>query len=359
MVGLAGRHILTVGDRTFDWEDLVLCGCLWGEWQALRRRVAEGLACLARLEQLEDDDPDALADEEIEAVAAEFRYARDLVAAEDLERWLARRGLDSDAWIDWVKRTLLLTKWSEDLDAIVEEYAIDPDELETALECEAVCTGLASSLATRLAGRAAIHARLAAERQPGDEIPTGDVEDLLAGVPDVLLDEGLPGLPGPACRARLEDLAKLEGAWRGFTATHATTAAMRSLVETRRLDWIRLSVRLVVVSDRDTASEIALCVREDRRDLAAMCAEVGVPVRETTWYLDEAAEPLRDLLVAARPGDLLGPVPYDDGYLLLAVLSKVWPAESDPDVRQRAERALLDRLAAREIEARVTWHETL
>ena len=33
--------------------------------------------------------------------------------------------------------------------------------------------------------------------------------------------------------------------------------------------------------------------------------------------------------------------------------------ETDPDIRHRAERALLDRLATREIEDRVTWHESL
>jgi parvulin-like peptidyl-prolyl isomerase len=100
-------------------------------------------------------------------------------------------------------------------------------------------------------------------------------------------------------------------------------------------------------------------VRDDGEDLLATCAQAGEHVTEATWFVDETDGRLRDALVAARPGDLLGPVPIDQGFVLIAVLSKVLPVESDPEVRQRAERALLDRLVTREIQDRVTWHEKL
>ena len=75
----------TVAGTSYAWEDLVLAGCLWGDSPALEASVRDGLACLARLDDLDEDDEDALAEEDVETAATEFRYARDLVAASDLE----------------------------------------------------------------------------------------------------------------------------------------------------------------------------------------------------------------------------------------------------------------------------------
>ena len=358
MAALAGRPILTVGGATYHWEDLVLCGHLWGDWPALQQRVATGLACLARLDELEEGDADELDEKDVEAAAEEFRYARDLVAAEDMEAWLEHRGLDADEWLDCLRRNLLLAKWADDLDAIVEEFATDPDDVEAAMDAEAICTNVAASLATRLAGRAAIHARLA-QGQAGAAAADADVQALLGAVSESVLEEGLPALPAETCRQRLQRLAQLELAWRRFAETQLTPTALRSLVDTNRLDWIRLTVRTVTVGTRDVANEIALCVRDDGEDFLATCAQAGQRVTEATWFVGETDGRLRDALVAARPGDLLGPLAIDQGFIVIAVLGKVLPAEGDPEVRQRAERALLDRLVAREIQDRVTWHEKL
>ena len=54
---LAGQRIFTVAGTSYAWEDLVLAGCLWGDWPALEARVRDGLACLARLDELDEDAP--------------------------------------------------------------------------------------------------------------------------------------------------------------------------------------------------------------------------------------------------------------------------------------------------------------
>ena len=65
--------------------------------------MRSGLACLARLDDLDEDEEDALDEADVETAAAEFRYARDLVAATDLEAcWSgagspSRRGSTSSA----------------------------------------------------------------------------------------------------------------------------------------------------------------------------------------------------------------------------------------------------------------------
>jgi len=358
MPALAGQRIFSVGGTSYTWEDLVVAACLWGDWPALESQVRDGLACLARLDDLDEDDEDALDEDDVEAAAAEFRYSRDLVAAADLEAWLERRGLTVDGWLDFVRRSLLRARWADDLAAIREEYEIDDEEVAAALECEAVCGGLAADLAGRLAARVAIRAR--DEAAGGDADTRGrEAEGLAAAVPEDLLERALPGLPARARRDRLRALARLEVIWRPFAAGAATPDGLRALVAARRLDWMRVSAQMVVAADEDVAREIALCVRVDARPLAEVAGEAGLSAETAELWMEDLAEPLRDVLVGARPGELLGPLADKDGHLVLAVGAKRLPSPDDPAVRARAERALLARTVDREVADRVTWHESL
>ncbi|HTO12986.1 MAG TPA: hypothetical protein VMQ51_15535, partial [Candidatus Binatia bacterium] len=246
----------------------MVAGCLWGDWAELEARVRDGLICLARLDDLDEDDEDALSEDEVEEAAAEFRYARDLVAAEDLEAWLEQRGLTVDDWLDFIRRSLLLTHWADDLEDIREEYEADDDEVAEALACEAVCSGLAARLAERLAGRAAIHARaLEAAASSGGARDDKAVAGIAAEVPEDLLKRFLPELSAKARRERLLAMATLEAAWRTFAAAVAPPEALQGLIVSRRLDWVRVATVSVVAPDEDVAREIALCVKEDRRPI--------------------------------------------------------------------------------------------
>ncbi len=349
---LAGERIFTVAGTSYAWEDLVLAGCLWGDWGALEARVRDGLACLAHLDDLEEGDEDALDEADVETAASEFRYARDLVAAADLEAWLDRRGLSVDAWLDFIRRSLLLDRWADDLDEIRDEYELEADEVAEATVCEALCGGSANDLAQRLAARAAIHAGAAVEAPAtaGGEPST---------VPDEVLERALPDLPPAARRERLAKLVELETAWRRFTARVAPPAALRGVIGARRLEWVRVAMQAVLAPDEDVAREIALCVRMDRRAIDEVAAEAGLRAETLEWWLGDVEEPLRDTLIGAQPGDVVGPVPWKEQRLVFTVTAKHLPLEDDPAVRERAEEALLARAVDREVTDRVTWHVTL
>jgi hypothetical protein len=363
-----GRRIFTVGEAAYAWEDLVLAAHLWGDWSALRDRVRTGLACLKRLEDLDDPD-DVLPEAEVAAAAEEFRYARDLIAAEDMEAWLEGHGLTLAEWSDYLRRSLLLTEWADVLEEIEREYPVGADEVESAIVCEAICGGHASTLAARLAGRAAAHAGLR-EKVPDEQVPDGaaglegdlgaeDLDAILAAVPAAIRQHGLPGLSPGACAERLKHLARLERAWRRFAAREVTPEAIGAQVATSRLGWTRLAVRSAFLKDLPAAQEAALCIREDGRDLAEVAADAGARLDEAEWYLEEVADELRDRLLAARVGELVGPVAVDDGFVLVLVLDKRMPTLEDSEVRARAERAVLAQAAEREIADRVRWHERL
>jgi hypothetical protein len=156
---LAGQRIFTVAGTSYAWEDLVLAGCLWGDWPALEARARDGLACLARLDELDEDDGGRARRGGRRDGGDRVPVRPGLVAASDLESWLD----PVDGWLDHVRRSLLLERWAQDLDEIREEYELDGDEVAEALVCDALCDGLVTILAQRLAARAAIHARSAAE----------------------------------------------------------------------------------------------------------------------------------------------------------------------------------------------------
>src|SRR6266566_4354199 len=126
----ADEVIFTVDRMAYVWEDVVIAGHVWGDWTTLEQRVRDGLACLARLDDV------------------------------DVEAWLERRGVTIDAWLDFIRRSLLLRRWANDLDEIRAAYELDEDEVAEAVPCEAVCSGMAASLAERLAARAAVYARM-------------------------------------------------------------------------------------------------------------------------------------------------------------------------------------------------------
>jgi hypothetical protein len=353
MHALSGQRMFSVEGTVYLWEDVVLAGCLWGEWLPLERRVRDGLACLARLDELDDADADALDEADVDTAATEFRYARDLVAAADVDAWLERRGLSVDAWLDFVRRSLLLARWTGDLAEIRRAYEVDEDEVPGAVVCEAICGGLAGSLTERLAARAAIHAR------DGDPVAAPDADAVPTAVAEELLDRAVPDLPSGERRDRLARLARLEAAWRRFVAGAAPPEALARLVAARRLDWVRLAVQSVAVPDADVARELALCVRVDRRGIAEVAAQAGLRVETAAWWLEDVEETLRDALVAAQAGDVVGPLPAKEGHVVLTVTGKQLPTESDPAVRVRAERALLTRTVEHEVASRVRWHVTL
>jgi hypothetical protein len=360
MPTLAGRSLFTISNRSYVWEDLVAAGCLWGDWAALEARVRDGLICLARLDDMDDDDEDALSEEDVETAAAEFRYARDLVAADDLEGWLEQRGLTIDGWLDFIRRSLLLARWADDLEEIREEYEADDDEVTEAMVCEAVCSGVAGQLVERLAGRATIHARATEEAaSTAGAADDGTAAALAAAVPDDQLERFLPGLSPQARRERVTAVASLEAAWRRFAALVAPPDALRGLIASRRLEWVRVATVSVVAPDEDVAREIVLCVKEDGRPIDEVAAEAGLSAEATELWLEDVEEALRDALIGAQAGEVLGPLAWKEGHLVLTVGDKRMPSDDDAAVRARAEHALLARTVEREMANRVTWHGTL
>ena len=115
----------------------------------------------------------------------------------------------------------------------------------------------------------------------------------------------------------------------------------------------------MLLGDEQVAREIVLSVREDGRGLDEVAADARVEVQKTRAYLDALPAALRDPLLTAGRGDVLGPVPLDGGFAVFVIDDKVAPSIDDPDVLARATTAILDGWVEREITDRVRWHAPL
>jgi hypothetical protein len=351
---LFGQAVFSVGDMEYRWEDVVLAAALQGDWARLRDRVREGIACLRRADEETDE---ALAEEEVEAAANDFRYARDLVSAQETEDWLNRWDLTTEGWMDWVRASLLRQRWSADLADIVSRFSPDEDEVEGQIGTEAVCSGELSRLALVLAGRAAVSARERAG-QPEEALSGGEDDSAraLGWFPSKLPEEAMPGVSPEDVRARVENLARLELAFRRFRERALTPAAIDREIRAHRMEWTVVECRSASFPDQEEAREAALCVREDGRDLAEVAGAAGGQMRLDRASLDEMEPDVQELLMGAGKGDLIGPVRRGSESVLYQVVDKIPPSEGDPDAVGRAEEAILKSLVDREITDRVKWH---
>lgn len=351
MQRLAGRAVFTVGAREYGWEDVALAAHLWGEAAALERQTREGIACSKRLERLGEAGPET----EMEEAADAWRYERDLLSGDDLHAWLDERHLTMDDWLAYIRRTVLRTQWSAELGHITKEQKVSSQEIGSALYGEAVCSGRLAELADRLAGQAAVYEREVGESKT--RRPKGcSKTELRAVLKDFPRGEGLLGAR-PVPTERAEFVACLWLSFDRFVDRLASPAAVDREIEAHTLDWTRLDCETVTFTGEDPAREAMLLVREDGLSLAEAAALARAPVEQHRYLLEDVAPPLRDRLVGARPGELIGSPSGDGGFLLISVVDRVEPSSRDRAIRKRAAEALVRRTVQREVGKRVRWHE--
>ena len=144
-----------------------------------------------------------------------------------------------------------------------------------------------------------------------------------------------------------------------FCAARLTESALAAEITSNAVGWTGLDLCSLIHPDEMVVREAALCVSQDGRELADVAADAGAGLQETRLLLDDAEPALRTRLMAAGPGELLGPLATGEDHRLVLVLRRVPPSLNDPAVRRRAERTIIERALAGEISRQVTWHEHL
>lgn len=328
MNSLLGQLVFSIGRQQYYWDDVILSARRWGDWADLEKELREGIACLKRLDEAEEEfDPEAL-----ESAANDFRYERDLLTAEEAEAWLNRWNLSADSWMEYLRRFILRRKWADQLVQIVARYRVTKKEIHSSLHAEAICSGHLARFARALAARASAYEKALEAGWVRDEPKSAEATG----------------------RIRL-----LEASYQRFCDHVVDAQGIKNQVDSHRLDWIRIGCRYVLFSQEQMAREAALCARDDGMQLDEVAANAGIALQNATMYLDEVEPSLRDRFLSAEKGALVGPLNWDKAFGLFLVEDKIIPAVEDPEIKQRAQETLLESAVNREINKRLKWHARL
>lgn len=316
---LSDRPLFAVDGEVFHWGDVVLHAQASGRWKELQAATREGLACESHFDTIEEDG----AEEAIEDAAAEFRYERELITADEMEAWLDARGVTPEAWMGYIRRTVLRQRWADDLAGLLAEHPVDAAGLEEAMRVDLLCSGTHRILAQELALEAAAAAALTSPSSASSP-------------PDRL--------------AALRDRAVL------FREHAVAPETLAREVASNQMEWIRVDCQAVAFGEEGQAREAALLLREDELDIAEVAGEADVPIEDVVLYLDDLDTEQHSRFLGATVGDVIGPVKGDEAYMVYQVMAKVMPTVNDPEIVRRAGEGILARVLASEVNKRVRWH---
>ena len=304
-----GTPVFSAGGCCFTWVEVIEAARVRGDWAALQQHVA-GL--LMRESHLAAAGALPTADQ-TRAAANEFRYRHRLLSADELGEWLARRDISFDDWAAEMQRSLL--------DPAEPDPAAVPGANERVDWVHAVCSG-------KLADYALVFAQ---------EVAVQLTED-----------------PGSSLGG---DMAALPRARANFCAAQLQESTLAAEIRNNTIGWTRVDLQMLIHSDEMVIREAALCVRIDGRELADVAAAAGAPLHEMSVLVDDVEPALRSRLLAAEPGELIGPFATATGHQLGLVQRRTPPSLGDAAQRRRAEETVITRALVSAVNRNVTWHE--
>ena len=315
MTTVLPARVFSAGGHCFTWVEVVESARVWGEWAALQHRV---VGLLARENELAAAGalPEAAT---VQAAADNFRDRHNLLTADELEEWLGRFDVGLEEWKAEMRRSLL----EPANDAAIDATEVSLGAAERACWVHAVCSGKLAAYARTMAEAVAVHLR----------------------------DQPLTRTP--------DELAELLEQRERFCAAQLRTPALAAEISDNKVGWTRIDLVCLRHPDDMVVREAALCVRLEGRELADVATDAKAELREASMLLDDAEPQLRTRLLAANPGELIGPLATGDGYQLVLVVRQVAPSLGDPMVRARAEETLIKRALAAEVNRQVNWHERI
>lgn len=304
-------RVFSAGGHCFTWVEVVEWARARGKWATLEQR-AGGLRARERELAATGALPSTA---QTQAAADNFRDRHNLLTGDELAEWLERHDVSVEEWKGEMVRSLL--EPSTDISPVV------PDVPERACWVHGVCSGQLAAWARTMAEEFAVHLR----------------------------DQPLTLSP--------VELSALPGEREQFCAEQLHTEVLAAEVADNRVGWTLLDLRSLTHRDEMVVREAALCVRTDGRELADVAADAGVQLQEFSVFVDDVEPSLRTRLLAAKPGELIGPVATGADHQLVLVIARAAPTLEDPGVRLRAEGVVIERALAGEVSRHVNWHERL
>ena len=256
---------------------------------------------------------------------------RDLITAEDTERWLEERGLTLDDFNGYFVRHY----WADRLDQASEPTGLDyrtaADSLWDLLIVELQLSGELDRMAQRLAWRLAA---ADAVRGGSPDLPGAESSDPSAE--GAVVEDWVKRL---GCdRGWVDEVLRIEAAYKRRCEQLLTPDAVERSLASMRLPLMRIDFETVDVDSLDAVRELAMCVREDGHSMAEVASDGRYPYERTEAVLEDLPTEVQQKVLFAAPGDVLAPLPHEGGFFVHRLIARSEPDLADDDIRERVER---------------------
>ena len=336
------EYAFSLGGIDFLQVDVALAAMVFGEWARFERGLAEGLACMTRATTEGLLPAQALIDE----AAVAFRYERDLISGTDISAWLERTGLSTESWMASITRGVLRQQWGDEIEALLDRYGPSPRQLAAAALAEGVCSGLFDEFERSFVGQAAIAFESDQSRFQSRAQMSASHADAAARLARQHA-HWLEGRPTGDTLARLRVILEIQGLARAATATVVDETLLRQVIDANRLEWVVIDADTLSFADEGAAREAVLCLTEDRLSMADVAGLSRHPMIRTHGFLGDVPAEYRHRVLAAEPGEVIGPLLVDGRFQVTIVTGRTGPTLADGHVAARARTVLVEHLARR------------
>jgi len=347
------RSVFEDRGRTYTLGHVFAAAAFGGWTGGFWKELEDGLACAAYA----GDEGFEIDTVELQESADRFRYQRNLVTAEETERWLSDHDVDEDDLVGWLERRYWLERFTREERRIGDSYTPAPSVITDVLWPEVVFSGclgpLAIPLARRFAADAAAHdnGQAAAGDDPSAAAAEAFFERAGCG------PEGLAAwLAGNRCDERwFRELLGLELPYLRACADALSPERCSAALESRRLDLMRIGFRTACFPTERQAREALLCITDAGESFTDTVRRAGAQAEEQSLLLEDAPETFRaHLLSTARGEVILARGPQNES-LIVQVIDKTPPSITDAQVRARLQPVLVAQYFDPLVETHVRW----
>jgi hypothetical protein len=324
--------------REYKVRDLIDAALFRGELDSNWQQFLVGIEAERRAEELNLD----LDDDAIDGAAERFRYAHDLITAEETEQWLAARSLNLVDFTGYFTREY----WRSTLDEKIEVPDLDlgsaPPKLRELFTAELIFSDALDRLNTRLMWRLAA-AAATVETNLDDEKISVERRAFFdrTKVEKPELDNWLARLGRD--KNWLDEMLAMEVAYQSLCEKALTSEARNIQLASLRMPLTQFEAEVIELESSEAAKEALLCIRQDGMSMEEVAADARYPYRRITFLYEAVPEKLKQKFWSAAAGNLLGPLPRGEGFELYRIIQKTEPDPTDPNVRGRIDEHLLER----------------
>ena len=349
----AGRRVVLASEqREFEIRDVLdtawVRGDLQSDWTLLLESLSrEDQATTMSL------DPD---EEVLQSMSEEFRYERDLLTAEETEKWLADRDISEEDFTNFFLRRYWLRAIDQRSKNLPEDFWAASPDLRELLRIDLLLSGRFDQHARELSWRLTALPQPPGASSPADAMQTQVMRGrFIAGhnFTEENLGRALAGLERDILW--LNECLQLEAAYHYVCDQLLTDEKRARLLVSLRLPLTKVEVETMVVRSPHAANEAVLCLRENQLSMSELASECDSSCDRMNVFLGDCSPELQRALLSASPGEILAPQSDGETFVVCRLINKTESDIHEQEVKARLDQRLLESHFSELTRERIRW----